>query len=332
MLSGFMRALVVHRPGGPDSMTLDDVPKPAARAGQVVIAVEAVGVNPVDAGNRADPAWAGIEAPYVVGYELAGVIDAVGTDVVGLEPGEPVWALLPVRGTRWGTYAEFVAVDAQFVGVRPPALDAVQAAAIPLAGATALQLLDRLDPPGGDWIVVHGAAGGVGSLLVQLARARGVRVAGSSSAQRHGFLRGLGVELALDRGDDDALDRAVAAMAVEPFAVADLVGQGLLARSLPYVREGGAAGTIVELHGDFEEAIDRNITIHGVLVRPGRKTLERLADAVAAGSLRPVVDEVVDIEDAAAAHRRVETGHGQGKVVLRGFGARQGDHASTGAG
>jgi NADPH:quinone reductase len=318
-----MRALVVHRPGGPDAMRLDDLPEPAMRAGDVVVAVEAVGVNPVDAGNRADPAWAGIEAPYVVGYELAGVVEAIGTDVVGMEPGQAVWGLLPVRRTRWGTYAELVAVDARFVGVRPAALDAVQAAAIPLAGATALQVLDRLDPPAGDWMLIHGAAGGVGSLLVQLARARGVRVAGSSSAQRHGFLRELGVEVALDRRDGDALSRALSAMGVEPFAVADLAGHGLLARTLPYVREGGAAATIVDLDGDLEQAIDRNITIHGVLVRPGRKALDRLAEAVDAGSLRPVVDEVLDIEQAAAAHRRVETGHGQGKVVLRGFSARR---------
>jgi NADPH:quinone reductase len=305
-------------------MRLADVPKPEAEAGRVVVAVQAVGVNPVDAGNRVDPTWAGIEAPYVVGYKLAGVVDAIGADVVGLEPGQAVWGLVPVRATRWGTYAELVAVDARFVGPRPAELDAVQAAAIPLAGATALQVLDRLDPPAGEWIVVHGAAGGVGSVLVQLARARGVRVAGSSSAQRHELLRELGVEFALDRQDDDALSRAGAAMGGEPFAVADLVGQGLLARTLPFVRERGAAATIVELRGDFDEAIDRNIAIHGVLMRPGSETLNRLAQAVAAGSLRPVVDEVLDIEDAAAAHRRVETGHGRGKVVLRGFSARPG--------
>ena len=300
-------------------MVPDDIPKPTAEAGQVAVAVEAVGVNPVDAGNRADPRWAGIEAPYVVGYEVAGVIDAIGAGVDGLESGQQVWAMLPVRGTRWGTYAEYVALDAALVGPRPAALDAVQAAAVPLAGTTALQVLDRLAVPPGEWLVVHGAAGGVGSLLVQLAVARGVRVAGSSSAQRHGFLRGLGVELVLDREDGDALGRAVREMGVEPFAVADLVGQGLLGRTLPYLREHGAAATIVELRGDFDEAIDRNVAINGVLARPGRQTLDRLAEAVAAGSLRPVVDEVVDMAQAPAAHRRVETGHGQGKVVLRGY-------------
>ena len=99
--------------------------------------------------------------------------------------------------------------------------------------------------------------------------------------------------------------------------VADLVGYGTLAASLPVVKEGGRAGSIVELAGDLEPAVDRNITLHGVLVRPSRAVLGVLAAAVADGVLRPVVDQVLDLADAAAAHRRVESRHGQGKVVLR---------------
>jgi NADPH2:quinone reductase len=95
------------------------------------------------------------------------------------------------------------------------------------------------------------------------------------------------------------------------------VGQGLLARSLTAVREGGQAASIVELTGDYEEAVDRNISLHGVLVRPSAETLDRLAAAVAGGSLRPVIDQVLDLGTAAEGHRRVETGHGQGKAVLR---------------
>lgn len=147
-------------------------PAPEPGPDQVVVAVEAVGVNPVDAGNRADPSWARIRPPYVVGYELAGRVQAVGEGGAGFRRGDLVRGLLPVRGTRWGTYAELVAVDAALVGPRPPSLSAVEAAALPLAGATAVQLLDRLGPEPGEWLLVHEAAGGVGSLFVQLARAR----------------------------------------------------------------------------------------------------------------------------------------------------------------
>ena len=312
-----MRALVVEQPGGPEAMRLRQLPAPRPAPGQVVVAVEAVGVNPVDAGNRADPGWAGVRPPYVVGYELAGRIHAVGDGGVGWAQGAPVWGLLPVRGTRWGTYAELVALDAALVGPRPPGLSAVEAASLPLAGATAVQLLDRLDPRPGERLLVHGAAGGVGSLLVQLARARGARVVASASAQRQALLHDLGAEVFIDRRAGDVAQRARREVGQELDMVADLVGSGLLAASLPVLKEGGRAGSIVELAGDLEPAVDRNLILHGVLVRPSREVLEALAAAVADGSLRPVVDQVLDWTDAAAAHRRVESRRGQGKVVLR---------------
>lgn len=311
-----MRALVVERPGGPEELRLRELPAPRPGPGQVVVAVEAAGVNPVDAGNRADPTWAGLDPPYVVGYELAGTVEAAG-DGAGWQAGAPVWGLLPVRGTRWGTYAELVALDAALVGPRPASLSAVEAASIPLAGATALQLLGRLDPRPGEWILVHGAAGGVGSLFVQLARARGARVAASASGRREPLLAGLGVEVFLDRHRGDVAQRARRAVGQELDMVADLVGQGTLAASLPVVREGGRAGSIVELAGDLELAVDRNITLHGVLVRPSREVLDALAAAVETGRVRPVVDQLLELADGRAAHERVETGRGQGKVVLR---------------
>src|SRR5215211_2492009 len=314
--SSVMRALVVHQPGGPEAMRLQQLPAPQPGPHQVVVAVEAVGVNPVDAGNRADPSWAGVNPPYVVGYELAGHIQAAG-DEAGWRCGELVWGLLPVRGTRWGAYAELVTLDAALVASRPPSLSAVQAAALPLAGVTSVQLLDRLDPEPGEWLLVHGAAGGVGSLLVQLARARGARVVASASAPREPLLRELGAEVFLDRHAGQVAERASRAIGQELDMVADLVGSGTLAASLPMVREGGRAGSIVELAGDLEAAVDRNITLEGVLVRPSRAALEVVAAAVADGWLRPVVDQVLDLADAAVAHRRVESRRGQGKVVLQ---------------
>jgi NADPH:quinone reductase len=314
--SSGMRALVIQQPGGPEAMRLQQLGEPQPGPHQVVVAVEAVGVNPVDAGNRADPSWAGVSPPYVVGYEVAGRIQAVG-DGAGWRRGEPVWGLLPVRGTRWGTYAELVALDAALVGQRPPDLSSVQSASLPLAGATAVQLLDRLDPRPGEWVLVHGAAGGVGSVFVQLARARGAWVVASASAQREALLRELGAEVFLDRHAGAVAQRAQRAIGQELDVVADLVGYGTLAASLPVVREGGRAGSIVELAGDLEPAVDRNITVHGVLVRPSQQVLGVLAAAVADGSLRPVVDQVLDLADAAVAHRRVESRRGQGKVVLR---------------
>jgi NADPH:quinone reductase len=253
----------------------------------------------------------------VVGYELAGTVEQVGDGVVGLAPGQAVWGLLPVRRTTLGTYAELVEVAADGVRPRPTTLSATEAAAIPLAGSTALQLLDRLGLGACAALLVHGAAGGVGSLLVQLARMNGVRVAGSSSAARHPLLRRLGAQIVLDRTRPDLHAQAIAELGGPFDAVADLVGGDLLARSLSVVRDGGSAASIVGLQGDFEEAVDRNQSLHGVLVRPDGDTLDRLSDAVERGKLRPILDAVIDVGSIAQAHRRLETGHGQGKIVLR---------------
>jgi NADPH:quinone reductase len=312
-----VRALVVREPGAAEKLELADLPRPTAGEGRVVVRVEAAGVNPVDASNRADPAWAGIEAPYVVGYEFAGAIEEVGPGAGQFAPGDPVWGMCPVRGTRWGTYADYAELDAGWVGPRPATLDAESAAAVPLAGSTALQLLDRLGLQSGDSVLVHGASGGVGRLFVQLAQLRGVRVAASSGKARHPLLRELGVELAPDRERDDVVAAATRHFGGLLDAVADCAGRGLLAASLVGVREGGSAASIVELAGDFEEAIDRNLRLHGVLVRPERESLDRLREAVDDGALQPVVDAVIDPDGIVRAHRRLDAGGGDGKVVLR---------------
>lgn len=314
--AGRFRAVVVERPGGVDALQLASLERPSLGASQVRLRIDAAGANPVDAGNRADPSWAGVSPPYVVGYECAGVVLEVGAGAADLAEGDEVWALLPVRGTRWGTYADEVVTDARLVAPRPGGLAALEAAAVPLAGATALQLLDRLAPGPGDWVLAHGAAGGVGHLFVQLARARGARIAAPASPARHDLLRSLGVEVVVDRFDPDALQLARERAGTDFAACADLVGAGLLAASLPYVAEGGRAGSIVELTGDYEEAVDRNLTIHGVLVRPGRGVLEQLGRLVSDGLLRPHVDAVVPLEECRAVHERLESGSGQGKVVL----------------
>jgi NADPH:quinone reductase len=311
-----VRAVIVERPGGVEHLRVGELPVPGVAAGEVRVRIEAAGVNPVDAYNRADPGWAGLDAPFVVGYEFAGRVEQVGQRVRDLAAGDAVWGLLPVRGTRWGAHADEVVCDAQLVALRPTELDAAEAAAMPLAGVTAMQLLDRLNPAAGEWMLVHGAAGGVGHLLCQLARARGVQVAAPASANRHPLLRRLGVSVVVDRHQPDAM-RAARELAGGDFPlVADLVGHGCLAASLDVAAEGALLGSIVELEVDLDQVIDRNMTLIGVLVRPGRGALDALAQQVSVHGVRPLVDQLLPLEEAAKAHERVETGSGQGKVVL----------------
>jgi NADPH2:quinone reductase len=311
-----VRAVVVRQPGPPEQLELAELARPTAGAGRVVARVGAAGVNPVDATSRADPRWAGVEAPYVLGYEFAGWVEEVGAGSSSFAVGDPVWGVCPVRGTRWGTYAEYVELDARWVGPRPAALDVIDAAAVPLAGSTAVQLLDRLALQPGEAVLVHGASGGVGRLFVQLARVRGIRVAAAASRARHPLLRELGVDVVIDRDGRDVVATAVRELGGALDAVADCAGGGLLPASLVGLREGGSAASIVELTGNFEEAIDRNLRLHGVLLRPQRETLDRLCAAVEDGTLRPVVDAVVEPDAIVQTHHLLEQGRA-GKVVLR---------------
>jgi NADPH2:quinone reductase len=300
-----MRAVLVEQPGGPEVLTLADVPEPAPGPDDVLVEVEAVGVNPVDLGNRTDPTWAEISPPYVVGYELA------GRDV---DNGEPLWALLPVRGTTHGALAERVVVPRHLVAPRPPELDPIVVAALPMAGCTALQVLQRMPLEAGSWVLVYGAAGGVGHLLVQMARGLGLHVAAPARVDDRRRLEELGVDLWLDREGPAPAAAAAEQLGRELDAVVDLVG-GLLVPSLPHVRVGGHAATIVDLAGDLELAIDRNIDLHGVLMRPGRDRLYELAAEVAAG-VRPHVTDTYPLERTADAHRRLEAGRVGGKLVI----------------
>jgi NADPH2:quinone reductase len=168
--------------------------------------------------------------------------------------------------------------------------------------------------PSGAWLLVHGAAGGVGHLLVQIAVQRGLRVAAASRVDDRERMLQLGVELWIDRAAPDAVPAATAELG-RPFdGVADLVG-GLLITSLPALAERAQAATIVDLQGDYDAAIDRNVSLHGLLLRPGQDLLSRLATTVGAG-LTPRLSATYPLARAADAHRRLALGGVGGKIAL----------------
>lgn len=281
-----MKAAVVYQPGDADALTIAELPEPAVDDHEVLVDVEAAGVNPVDMGNRSDPSWAGVPAPYVVGYEFAGRVLEAGVSVADLRVGDRVWGLLPVRGTRWGAYAERVSTRDDFVARRPDELDPEEAACLPLASGTALQVLDRLELNSGAWLLVHGAAGGVGHLLVQLAVARGLYVAAVSRECDRDRLLALGAQLWLDTANSFPPEAAaVTHLGRQLDGVVDLVG-GRLVTAQYFVSYGGALATVVDLNGDFGEAIDRNLRLHGVLLTPGRDVLNTVAREVHGGLRR----------------------------------------------
>jgi NADPH:quinone reductase len=309
-----MRAAVIDRFGPPDVFEVRYVEKPQPAADEVLVEIVAAGVNPVDAHNRRDGTWAGVALPAILGSDGSGVVRATGVGVAGFKEGDEVFYFSDFLGAGTGSYAEYQTVSGAVLARKPTNLTHAEAAAVPLAAGTAYEaLVRRLQLKSGESLLITGAGGGVGMFAVQLARAAGVRVIAAASSGNHKMLAELGADMVVGY---DEIERAVSALGGAVDAALDLSG-GRLRTLLPLLRNGGRTASVVDLSGNLETAIDRNLTLHGVLVRPDGPRLAQLAALLEGGSLKVWLDAEFSLEDVAAAHHRVETRHGGGKVVLR---------------
>ena len=311
-----MKAVVVRQFGDPSVLRYEEIEAPLPGPGEVLIRVHAAGTNPVDTGNRADGSWADVSLPWVPGYELAGVIDAVGPGagraVAGLVPGQRVLAMtgFPRQG---GGYAEFAAVGASHVVVLADSVSFIDAAATPLAGGTAWQVLARLSLQPGERLLVLGASGGVGSFLLQLGARCGIQITAVGRREHHQRMLRLGASCCLDYTDGDA-PASVAEGSVD--AIADLVGGPGIRLWLAAMRPFGQLASIAEPELDLGQLVDQNQTFHGVLWAPSSETARALAGLLADDRLTASISHVLPLAEAGQAHRLLETGHAGGKVVL----------------
>ncbi|MEU4315465.1 NADP-dependent oxidoreductase [Nocardia sp. NPDC024068] len=285
-----------------------DLPEPKIFPGTVQIEVRAAGVNPVDwklMSGALDPMIDAI-FPVIPGWDVAGTVVATGVDTPEFAVGDEVLAYARKDVLHAGTFAELVTVSAAHVARKPPELPWEQAGALPLAGGTALRTLDLLEVTADDTVLIHAAAGGVGSLGVQIARARGARVLGTASERNHDFLRDLGAEpVAYGEGVVDRI-RELAPDGVQ--AVADFVG-GQLDTTLAVLAAGGRHASIA----------DGSVTEHGgrsVWVRPDGAHTQRLADLAAEGALVVPVSATFSLEEVAEAFAAGQSGHTRGKNVI----------------
>ena len=310
-----MRAVLVSEFGGPDQLRLGQAADPVAGPGQARIVVHAAGVNPVDAGNRADGHWAGLRVPCVLGYDVAGVIDSVGEGVDGLAPGDRVMAMTHFPDGAGG-YAELAVVDADLAAPISAAVSFADAAATPLAAGTALMVLSRLGLPAASRLLVLGASGGVGLFLLQQAAAAGVVAIGVGRQAMHAQMTALGAAGCIDYTRDDVAARAQVLAGGPVDAIADLVGGTLAAAALPALRPGGQIAAIATPELDLDPLLDANITFHGVLIGDDGDRTRALAALLDRQALRPVVSHVLPLAAAAEAHRILERRHASGKIVL----------------
>lgn len=305
-----MRAIRQTVLGGPELLQLVEVPRPRPGPTEVLVRVTAAGVNPLDWKTRSRGVFLGAP-PFTLGADVAGVVEAVSEGVTRFAVGDRVFGM-PRFPHEAGAYAEYITAPARQLARIPSALGDVEAAALPMAGLTAWQaLVDTARVGPGDRVLIQGAAGGIGHLAVQIAKARGATVLGTARADRHRFLAALGVDVALDYATGPA-----AGDIGEVDVVLDLVGGDTAVRSLPAIRDGGLLIGVSSGTDRAREAAGDRVRVTYLLVEPDHGGLEALAALAEAGALRAHVARAFPLEQAARAHRMGETGRARGKLVL----------------
>jgi NADPH:quinone reductase-like Zn-dependent oxidoreductase len=302
--------------GGPEVLELQEVERPELIPTEVLVRITAAGINPVDWKTRQRGGYqqATGRPPLILGWDIAGVVEEVDPDVTRFAPGDRVFGM-PWFPRVAGGYAEYATSPARQLARTPDALSDEQAGGLPLAGLTAWQaLVDVAEVGEGTRVLIHAAAGGVGHLAVQIAKARGAHVVGTAREEKHEFLRELGVDEPVDY-TAAPFEEAVSDIDV----VFDLIaGEEYGLRSLETLREGGLWLCIP---ADVPDAVaaaasEQSKRAISFLVEPDYAGLEHLAALADEGRLTVVVEETYPLAQAAEAHRRLEEGRARGKIVL----------------
>lgn len=307
-----MKAVRIHSYGTSDVLTYEEAPRPVPGEGEVLIRVHAATVNPFDIALRSGYMidYFNHTLPLILGTDVSGVVEELGPGTNSLSPGEAVYTRTGVY--RDGTYAEYAIANAAEVAAKPQALDHVHAAAIPHVALTAWQALYELaDLSEGQTVLIHGAAGGVGHIAVQLAKLRGAKVIGTASVNID-LLESLGVDQAINYSET-AFEDVVS----EVDVVLDTMGGDTQARSWITLKRGGILVSTVEAPSEDIAAQHGVRQAMVVSSPPIAETLTKLAELVSAGQIQPVVSKVLPLEKAEQAQQIVEDKHARGKIVLQ---------------
>jgi NADPH2:quinone reductase len=316
-----MKAMVLKSFGGPESFELCDVPKPVPQAGQVLVRVHATSINPLDYQIRRGDYPDLVPLPAITGHDVSGVVEAVGPGVMAFAAGDEVW-YTPQIFDGPGSYAEYHVAAESIIGRKPPSLSHLEAASLTLVGGTAWEaLVGRAALQVGETILVHGGAGGVGHVAIQLAKAMGAKVFTTVREANAEFARSMGADVVIDYEKEDYVDvimRETAGQGVD--VVFDTIGGNTLSRSPDALAQLGRVVTIVDIAQpqNLVQAWGRNASYHFVFTRQNRGKLDELAALVARGQLRPHVGAVYALADLGLAHARLESPNNgiRGKIAI----------------
>ncbi|WND33416.1 NADP-dependent oxidoreductase [Streptomyces sp. BB1-1-1] len=307
-----MRAISQDVLGGPEVLKEVRPERPEPRPNEVLVRVRAAGVNPTDWKHRANGGFLG-EPPFVLGWDVSGVVEAAGIGVAAFRPGDEVFGMLSYPFGH-GSHAEYVTAPARAFTHKPAGIDHVQAGALPLVSLTAWQaLVERADVQPGQRVLIHAAAGGVGHVAVQIAKALGAHVIGTASAGKHEFLRSLGADETVDYRETDFAEAVK-----DVDVVLDTIGGDTSLRSLRVLRPGGVVVSILPVGSDefYEEAERLGVRAVRMLVDADRADMRQIAALVESGKLRATIARTFPLAEAAEAHALGETGRTTGKLVL----------------
>jgi NADPH2:quinone reductase len=316
-----MKAMILHSFGGPEAFKLRDVPTPVPHAGQVLVRVHATSINPLDYQVRRGDYRDLVSLPAITGHDVSGVVEAVGPGVTMFSPGDEVW-YTPQIFDGPGSYAEYHVANENIIGRKPSALSHLEAASLSLVGGTAWEaLVVRAALRVGESILIHGGAGGVGHVAIQLAKAIGANVFTTAREDNFAFVRDMGADVVIDYRNEDYVDvimRETGGRGVD--VVFDIIGGNTLSRSPDALAQLGRVVTIVDISEpqNVVQAWGKNASYHFVFTRQNRGKLDELSALVERGQLRPHVGAVYPLADIPLAHARLETPNNglRGKIAI----------------
>lgn len=307
-----MKAVRIHEFGGPEVLSIDEIPVPQPAPDEVLIKVHATSVNPVDwkirEGQRKEK-FPG-KLPLTLGWDVSGTIEALGEKVSAFRKGDEVYGR--PDPTKNGAYAEYIVVKANIISIKPTSIGHTEAAAVPLAGLTAWQaLFDHGLLKAGQKVLIHAAAGGVGTYAVQFAKWKGAYVIGTASSANVDFLKRLGADEVIDYKMED-FETALS----DVDLVLDTIGGETQLKSLTILKAGGRL--ITTLMPEFvAEAKAKNVHLIGFMAQSIPDQLTEMATLIDSGKVKPVIEKVLPFTSARQAQAESEQGHTRGKIVLQ---------------
>lgn len=316
-----MKAMILKSFGGPDSFELSDVSKPVPQAGQVLVRVHATSINPLDYQVRRGDYPDLVPLPAITGHDVSGVIESIGPGVSAFAPGDEVW-YTPQIFDGQGSYAEYHVAAESIIARKPASLSHLEAASLSLVGGTVWEALTvRAVLRVGESILIHGGAGGVGHVAIQVAKAMGARVFTTVREANAEFVRSLGADVVIDYTQEDyveAIMRETAGHGVD--VVFDTIGGDTLSRSADVLAQLGRVVSIVDIAQpqNLVQAWGKNASYHFVFTRQNRGKLDELSALVERGQLRPHVGAVYSLADIPLAHARLESANNGllGKIAI----------------